>query len=95
MAGLCNTDGQCPMHLWDRLLPQATITFLNLLRPSRQNPKVSAYQMLEGNFDFNRAPMASPGTKVVLHEKPDQRKMWNPHRMNGWYLLGPGRKHYQ
>lgn len=56
------------MHLWDCLLQQATIT-LNLLQPSQQNPKISAYQMLEGNFDFNCTPIAPPGTKIILHGK--------------------------
>jgi hypothetical protein len=44
VAGLCSTDTRFPIHLWDRLLAQATIT-LNLLRPSRRNPKISAYNM--------------------------------------------------
>lgn len=32
-AGLCSTDDNFPMHLWCRLLHQASIT-LNMLRPS-------------------------------------------------------------
>jgi hypothetical protein len=55
VAGLCSTNTKFPMHLWDRLLPQVTIT-LNLLRPSRRNPQILAYQMLEGNYDFNSTP---------------------------------------
>lgn len=93
VAGLCSTDTNFPMHLWDRLLPQATIT-LNLLRPSRRNPQISAYQMLEGNYDFNSTPMAPPGTKIILHEKPNERKSWDPHGTNGWYL-GPALEHYR
>jgi hypothetical protein len=34
VAGLSSVDPSFPMHLWDRLLPQAEIT-LNLLRTSR------------------------------------------------------------
>ena len=34
--------------------------------------------MLEGQFDFNKTPIAPPGTKVMLHDKPVQRKSWNP-----------------
>jgi hypothetical protein len=30
IAGLCSTDKAFPMHLWDRILPQAVIT-LNML----------------------------------------------------------------
>ena len=73
VAGLCSTDDKFPMHLWDRLLQQATLT-LNILRPSRRNHQLLAYTMLEGQFDFNNTPMAPPGTKVLLHEKPVQQK---------------------
>jgi hypothetical protein len=41
-AGLCSVDPSFPLHLWDRLLPQVTIT-LNLLIQSRINPMVSAH----------------------------------------------------
>ena len=71
IAGLCSTDPDFPIHLWDRLLPQAEIT-LNLLRKSRMNPKLSAYAQVHGAYDFNRTPMAPPGTQVITHEKPNQ-----------------------
>jgi hypothetical protein len=48
--------------------------------------------MLEGNFDFNCTLMAPPGTKIILHEKPAQRKSWDPHGTEGWYL-GPALEH--
>jgi hypothetical protein len=41
VAGLSSVDPYFPMHLWDRLLPQAEIT-LNLLRTSRLHPQLSA-----------------------------------------------------
>jgi hypothetical protein len=67
-ACLCSTDKEFPMHLWHHLINQATLTTLNLLRASRRNPKVSAYSILEGTFDFNATPMAPPGTKVLIHK---------------------------
>ena len=39
IAGLCSTDKNFPLHLWDQLVPQAELT-LNMLRGSRLNPKV-------------------------------------------------------
>jgi hypothetical protein len=57
IAGLCSTEKSFPMHLWDRLSPQAVIT-LNMLRTSRINPKLSAATHIYGQYDFNRAPMA-------------------------------------
>jgi hypothetical protein len=41
VAGLSSVDPSFPMHLWDRLLPQAEIT-LNILWTSRLHPQLSA-----------------------------------------------------
>ena len=93
ITGLASTDPNFPLSNWCRLLPQAELT-LNLLRPSRLNPKLSAYAQLEGAFDFNRTPLAPPGTRVIVHEKPTQRRTWAPHGIDGWYI-GPALDHYQ
>ena len=93
IAGLASTNPQFPIAEWDRLLPQAVIT-LNLLQNSRINPKISAYVALFGNFNFNATPMAPPGTKVLIHEKPGQRLSWDPHAVEGWYI-GPSTEHYR
>jgi hypothetical protein len=79
------------MHLWDRLLPQAVIT-LNMLRTSRINPKLSAATYIFGQYDFNRAPMAPPGTRIIAHETPSRRRTWAPHGQDGWYI-GPALEH--
>jgi hypothetical protein len=81
------------MHLWDILLPQAVIT-LNMLRTSRINPKLSAATHIYGQYDFNRAPMAPPGTRIIAHEKPNRRQTWAPHGQDGWYI-GPALEHYR
>ena len=83
IAGLSSCNPNFPLHLWDRLLPQATLT-LNLLRPSRINPRLSAEAQLNGAFDFNRTPLAPPGTKVLIFETPTQRRTWAPHGVDGW-----------
>ncbi|EEC46594.1 predicted protein [Phaeodactylum tricornutum CCAP 1055/1] len=93
IAGLCTTNPDFPLHLWDRLLPQALIT-LNLLRRSRINPKLSAHAQLHGAFDYNRTPLAPPGTRVLVHVKPSVRETWAPHAVEGWYL-GPALNHYR
>ena len=62
IAGLSSLDPAFPMHLWCRLISQATTT-LNLMRPSRINPCLSAEAQLNGAFDFNRSPLAPPGHK--------------------------------
>ena len=93
IAGLCSTDKSFPLHLWDRLLPQCTLT-LNLLRPSRLNPAISAQEQLNGRFDFNRTPLAPPGHRVLVHVKPNMRETFAAHSVDGWYV-GPAMEHYR
>ena len=93
IAGLASTDPNFPLSNWCRLFPQAELN-LNLLRPSRLNPKLSAYAQLEGTFDFNRTPLAPPGARVIVHEKPTQPRTWAQHGIDGWYV-GPALDHYQ
>jgi hypothetical protein len=93
IPGLCSTDKSFPMHLWDRILPQAVIT-LNMLRTSIINPKLSAATHNFGQYDFNRAPLAPPGTRIIAHETPDRRRTWAPHGQDGCYI-GPALEHYR
>jgi hypothetical protein len=55
---------------------------------------MSAYAQLNGNFDFNRTPVAPPGTRVISHEKPDQWASWDPNGVDGYYL-GPALDQYR
>jgi hypothetical protein len=93
IAGVCSTDKSFPRHLWDRILPQAVIT-LNMLRNSRINPKLSSATHILGQYDFNRAPMAPPGTRFIAHETPARRRTWSTHGQDGWYI-GPALEHYR
>ena len=93
IAGICSTSTDFPLHLWDRLIPQSAIT-LNMLRGSRLNPKLSAYEQVFGVFDNNRTPLAPPGIKVQVHVKPDQRGSWSAHSENGFYI-GPALDSYR
>jgi len=81
------------MHMWCRLIEHAQTT-LNLLWPSRINPLISADAVLNGPFDYNKTPLAPPGTKVVVYETPEVRGTWSPHGVDGWYI-GSARKHYR
>lgn len=93
IAGLCSVDKNFPLHLWDKLLPQAELT-LNLLRGSRLNPKLSAHAQVNGHFDCNRTPLAPPGIRVLVHIKPSERTTWSPHGADGWYT-GPALESYR
>lgn len=90
---LAGTDRAFPMHLWDRLIPQAEAC-LNMLRASSINPNISAHDQIFGPFNWNQTPLAPLGCKVTVHEKPSQRKLWAPHGITGFYI-GPAKNHYR
>jgi hypothetical protein len=93
VAGISSVDPSFPLHLWDRLLPQAEIT-LNLLRTSRLHPQLSAAAHFHGLVDYNKTAFSPPGYKLIAHEKPGKRRTWAPHGQHG-YPLGPAMHHYR
>ena len=93
LVGLCSVHPNFPMHWWCRLIPLATKT-LNLLHPLRINLKLLAKALLNGSFDYNKTPLAPPGTKVFLHKTPEQRGPWAPHGVDVWYI-GAALEHYR
>jgi hypothetical protein len=93
VAGLSSVEPTFPLHLWDRLLPQAEIT-LNLLRTSRLHPQLPATAHFHGLVDYNKTDFAPPGCKIIAHEKPGKRRTWAPHGQHD-YSLGPAMHHYR
>ncbi len=92
IAALATTDSEFPIQLWGRLTPQVRDT-LNLMRASRINPEILAYEALNGPYDWNRYPLAPLGCKVVVYEDGD-RGSWASRGIDGW-CLGPSKDHYQ
>ena len=90
---LAGADPSFPLSLWDKLLPQAELTF-NLLRQSNMAPKVSAHAHLFGPFDFNRMPLAPLGCAVDVHDTPETRRTWGTKTRPGWYI-GHSPDHYR
>jgi hypothetical protein len=93
IAVLYGADSGFPAKQWDQLIKQAVMT-LNMCRPSRINPKLSAYQQVWGNFDFNKTPLAPPGCKVVVHERAMERGAWACQGIVGYYIE-PAMHHYR
>jgi hypothetical protein len=93
IAGMGTLDPLCPMQLWCQFIEQAQDT-LNLLRASRVNPKLSAYAVLEGQFNFNKTPLAPVGTKALVFLDPNKRTTWESHAIDAWYT-GPAKMHYR
>jgi hypothetical protein len=76
-AILAGVDNSFPMRLWEKLLPQTVLT-LNLLRQSNISPTVSAYQYVQGSFNYNKMPLAPMGhavhyMRVVRDEEHGQK----------------------
>ena len=93
IATLATTDSEFPLQLWDKLTPQVQDT-LNLLRASRVNPAISAYEALNGPYDWGRYPLAPPGCKAIIYESPAVRGSWATRGTDAW-LLGPSKDHYR
>ena len=54
-----------------------------MLQSSRIKSKLSVYNQLEGNIDFNNTPSVPPGTRVLIHVKPKQWTSWDPYDVPG------------
>ena len=93
ISGLCTTDVDFPVQLWDQLAPQAQDT-LNLMRQSRVDPTKSADKVLEGPYDWNKYPLTPPGCKAIIHEAAESRASWAPRGVDAWYLH-PSKDHYR
>ena len=70
ISGLATVHPSFSLHLWCRLIPLEFST-LNLLRPSRINPKLLAYERINEVFEYNKTPLAHPGCKVLVGIAPD------------------------
>ena len=79
------------MNLWDRLIPQSVIK-LNLLLKSRRYPNKSAYEVLNGPFNYDATPLAPTGCKIIAFESTQSRKSFSLHGSPEWYI-GPTLKH--
>ena len=87
IATLFVIDDKYPGNQWCRLIKPSTNT-LNMLRGSRINPKLSAYQQIWGDFDYNTTPLAPPGCLAVIYDAPEDRPTWSNHGTIGYYI-GP------
>ncbi|KAL7503294.1 hypothetical protein ACHAXN_001247 [Cyclotella atomus] len=93
IAGLSTIDPACPLQLWCKFMQQGQET-LNLLRKSGINPRLSAYAVLNGHFDFNRTPLAPVGTKALVFLDSKHRKSFQTKALDVYYS-GPAMMHYR
>ena len=67
ISGMAGTDENYPIREWDRGLAQSQRT-LNMLRPCRINPKLSADAFLEGQHDTNLT-FSRKNNHTLWHQK--------------------------
>ena len=91
IAALVTTDCEFPIQLWDKLAPQVQDT-LNLLRASRINPNLSAYEALNGPYNWDQCPLAPPSCKSIIYEAPAVCGLSASQGTDAWYL-GPSADH--
>ena len=93
IAPLATVSPDCPLQLWCTFLPQVELT-LNLLRTSHQNVSISAWEDLNGPFDYNRTPVRLIGAPAVVYKDPSKRGTWALHGTDAYYV-GPAMEHYR
>ena len=73
LSGMDTINPNCPIQLWCQLIEQGQ-DMLSLLHVSRVIPKLSTYAILEGQFNFNRTPLAPVGTRALILLDPSTQK---------------------
>ena len=92
-SSLASVSKDFPIALWCRMCPQVDLS-VNIIRKCRQNPLLSAWAAMEGEYHFDATPIAPPGTEMMMHQKPNRRKTFGFNAKKTWYL-GPCFKHYR
>ena len=90
---IASVPKEFPMGLWCRLLEQTDLG-VNIVRPYRQNPRLSAWAAMEGEYHFHATPIAPPGSKMLMYQKPGSRRTWGQNYEWAWYI-GPALTHYR
>ena len=68
---------------------------INHLKPCSRIPSITAWEgMHNSKYDFQAHPISIYGMRAIVHEKPDDRKSWENHGVEGFYL-GPAINHYR
>ena len=89
LAGIAPTFSK---NLWD-LIPSQTELTLNLLRQSKLDPNILAWEYLKGSFDYKATPLGPIGCPVMIHRKISNCKSWDFIGKYGW-SIGVALDHY-
>ena len=83
ISALATADRDFPIQLWDKIAHQVQDTS-NLLWGSRINPAKSAYEIINGPYNWNRYPLAPLGRKAFIYKDGDTRGSWSSWGVDGW-----------
>jgi hypothetical protein len=89
---LCGAEKDFPLHLQNRVLPQAEHTF-NMLRRAMLTPALSAFAYLWGKHNYNANPFAELGCKVDAQVTPGVQETCATHITHRYYS-GNSWEHY-
>lgn len=84
-------DPNFPMTHWDQT--EQIETVLNMMRPSRINPRLSAYEQLRGAFNWSKYILAPFGISICAYEAPAMRATFGQHCVKGFNLGYSGQHH--
>ena len=80
ISGLSSCDPKLPLHLLCPLIQQVVLT-IKLLRPDKLNPQISAEAAA---LNFNLTPLLTPRIKVLIFERPGDRRTFDHQVVEGW-----------
>ena len=67
---------------------------MNMVRTSRRNSRISAYEDMVGEFNWNRSPLTLLASKAVVIVEADKRPSWGNHSRDAYYV-GRSKLHYR
>ena len=85
IAVFCSVNPISPLKFKDILLDQETTT-MNMMHNSIINTNISVHEKFFGIFNFNRTPFPPPGTRILVHAKPENKSTYAPHGSDEWYI---------
>ena len=82
-----------PIALWCKLLPQINLS-VNIVCKCRQNPLLSVWSAMEGEYHFDSTPIAPAGSEMLMHENPGRRRTFGYNAKKACYIA-PCLRHYR
>ena len=94
ISALATANPDFPLEAVEHITPQVEFN-INMLRPSRVDPSMSAFEYLYGPYNSDRWPLVPIGAKGLVYETAEQRALgsFGPHGVVGFYV-GRAIDHY-